>query len=242
MNSFSWRLFGQSTDTDEEILGPGAIVLMRHIPSAPDASRGYVRSKRTFDIVCSIIALLITLPIMLLLAIIIKLDSPGPAIFRQLRVGKDGRLFTFYKFRTMYVDARERFPDLYAYIYGEEEIQTMYFKLPEDPRLTRFGRQLRKTSLDELPNLINVLIGDMTLVGPRPEIPEMLKYYDDAQLMKFSLIPGITGLAQSGGRGILTFQEGIQEDLEYCKHRSLWFDIGICLTTIKCVALRIGAF
>jgi lipopolysaccharide/colanic/teichoic acid biosynthesis glycosyltransferase len=240
MNSFSWRVLRQTADQQE--LAPGDLVLVRPVPQAPTHSQSYTSLKRVLDMVCSGVALLMVLPLLLLIAIIIRLDSPGPALFRQLRVGKNGRLFTFYKFRTMYVDARERFPDLYAYAYTDDEIRTMCFKLPEDPRLTRFGRHLRKTSLDELPNFINVLRGDMSMVGPRPEIPEMLKYYSDAQLMKFSVTPGATGLAQTRGRGILTFQEGIRADLEYCQRRSFCFDVQICLHTIASVVRRVGAF
>jgi lipopolysaccharide/colanic/teichoic acid biosynthesis glycosyltransferase len=159
-----------------------------------------------------------------------------------MRVAKDGRLFTFYKFRTMQVDARQKFPELYRYEYSEEEINRMRFKLLDDPRLTRLGRHLRKTTLDEIPNLVSVLVGDMTLVGPRPEIPEMLRYYTSEQLEKFSVKPGVTGLAQVSGRGVLRFQETIIADLEYVRRRSFWFDMEIVVRTIKVVFLRLGAF
>lgn len=204
--------------------------------AAADATR------RLLDVTVAAIGLVISAPLMLLLATIIRLSSPGPVLFRQQRVGRDGGLFTFYKFRTMYVDAPERFPDLYAYQYSEEQIRTMYFKVLDDPRLTWFGEHLRKTSLDELPNLWNVLRGDMSLVGPRPELPEMLPYYQPHQLEKFTVKPGVTGLAQVTGRAVLRFQETITADLAYCKNRSLWLDWCILARTVKTVLLRVGAF
>ena len=111
--------------------------------------------------------------------------------------------------------AAQRFPHLYAYDYSDDELPTLYFKLADDPRLTRFGRHLRRTSLDELPNFINMLKGEMTLVGPRPEIPQMVRYYQPDQLAKFSVHPGLTGLAQMSGRNILRFEQTIALDLEY---------------------------
>lgn len=212
------------------------------IVDAPPRGPVYHVGKRALDILVGCIGTLVSAPIMLVLAIIIRLDSPGPAVFRQTRLGKGGRPFTFYKFRTMRIDARTRYPELYAYRYSPDEIATMYFKVLDDPRLTRFGRHLRKTSLDELPNFINVVRGDMSLVGPRPELPEMLPYYTTEQTMKFSVTPGLTGLAQVTGRAVLTFQDTIVADLDYCRRRSLWFDTLVLLRTIKTVILRVGAF
>jgi lipopolysaccharide/colanic/teichoic acid biosynthesis glycosyltransferase len=186
--------------------------------------------------------LAISLPIVVVLAILIRLDSPGPILFRQVRLGHQGRPFSFYKFRTMWVDARERYPELYAYRYSDDEIRTMYFKVLSDPRLTSMGTWLRKTSLDEIPNLVNVLSGHMSLVGPRPELPEMLRYYSDEQLVKFAVKPGVTGLAQVSGRAVLRFQETIVTDVAYCKHRTLWLDVAILLRTVKVVIERAGAF
>lgn len=197
---------------------------------------------RTLDIVVSACALLIGLPVMLLLALMIRIDTPGPALFRQQRVGRGGRPFTFYKFRTMYADARKRFPELYYYQYSDQEVQTLCFKLKNDPRLTPVGRWLRRTTLDELPNFINVLRGEMSLVGPRPEIPEMLPYYSEQQLRKFAVKPGATGLAQINGRGHLTLQQTIAFDLEYCERRSLGLDLWVLLMTVKACLFGKGAF
>ena len=212
------------------------------IPAQASPPTLYDIAKRTLDLTVSIVALILSFPIILLLAALVRLDSPGPMFFRQVRVGQNGRAFTLYKFRTMYVDARQRFPELYAYKYSDDEIKTMYFKVLRDPRLTRFGQHLRKTSLDELPNLINVLRGEISLVGPRPEIPEMLPYYEPDELVKFSVKPGVTGLAQVTGRSVLRFKQTNAADVEYCRRRSFWFDLSILVRTIRTVFLRVGAF
>lgn len=209
--------------------------------SAPRRQRRYHVVKRGLDVVVSSLALIAAAPLIAVLAAVISLDSPGPAIFRQRRVGRNGRVFEFYKFRTMLVDARERYPELYAYDYSPRELGSMCFKLPHDPRSTRVGRWLRRTSLDELPNLVNVLRGDMTLVGPRPEIPEMLPYYEPHQYCKFAVKPGVTGLAQISGRNILRFVETNAKDVEYVQRRSVGFDLWILVRTTWCVALMIGA-
>jgi lipopolysaccharide/colanic/teichoic acid biosynthesis glycosyltransferase len=142
----------------------------------------------------------------------------------------------------MYVDARERFPELYAYQYTDEEWRALFYKLPDDPRLTPFGRRLRITTLDELPNLFNVVRGDMSLVGPRPELPEYVRYYSAEQMQKFLVPSGVTGLAQVSGRGWLPVQEQIAADVEYVRRRSPLCDLRILLRTIKMVILRVGAF
>lgn len=222
---------------------------------------------RVVELILSLAALIVTFPLMVIIGIIIKIDSPGPCIFRQKRIGKNrrtdvqsadadskefplclrkkdlgGRPFTFYKFRTMYKDARERYPELYEYKYGPEEIDKMFFKISDDPRLTRFGKHLRKTTLDELPNCINVLKGDVTLVGPRPDIPEMIQYYKPQQRKKTMVKPGITGLSQINGRGLLNFQETLKCDVEYVENQSFGMDLKIIFKTFYVMIKRIGAF
>lgn len=197
---------------------------------------------RCIEIVVASIALVLTLPIQLAVAFIIWRGTPGPLLFRQQRVGIDAKNFTFVKFRTMYADARERFPELYAYKYDRSELETLKFKVEDDPRISPQGVWLRKTSLDELPNFWNVLTGDMALVGPRPEIPEMLPYYKGEELKKFSVRPGVTGLAQTSGRGRLSFKDTVALDLEYVENQSLWGDIKILLNTVVMVFRHYGAF
>ncbi len=158
------------------------------------------------------------------------------------KVDLGGEPFTFYKFRTMYVDARERFGELYEYNYGPDEIESLRFKKEGDPRVPEALHWLRKTSLDELPNLLNVLRGDMSLVGPRPDIPEMVKYYAEWQRAKFDVKPGITGISQITGRGHLSFQDTLKGDIEYVRSQSLILDVKILLKTIQAMVSRHGAF
>ncbi len=191
--------------------------------------------KDALDRVLAAIGLLLVSPVLLAVAAAVKLDSPGPAFFRQTRIGRGGRPFTFWKFRGMYVDARERFPKLYDYAYSAEEVQTLRFHPGEDPRVTRVGRFIRRTSLDELPNLLNVVLGDMSLVGPRPEIPELMPYYGRAARLVLSVKPGITSLAKLVGRDNITFQETLDLDLRYIRERSLRADLGILLGTVLMV-------
>lgn len=179
---------------------------------------------------------------MALLAIIIRLDSPGPALFRQYRVGRGGKLFRFTKFRTYHSDAQERFPELYDYDISREALKNFKFKVPNDPRATRFGKWLRKTTLDELPNFWHVLRGDMSLVGPRPEIPEFLPNYTPEQLRMFTVRPGVTGMPQVYGRGLLTFPVTVAYNLEYIEKRSLAFDWQLILLTLWRVCMARGAF
>ncbi len=197
---------------------------------------------RLIEIPVALLALLLTSPVILLLALIIRKGTAGPVLFFQQRLGIGARPFRFVKFRTLYADARERFPELYAYRYSPEELAELKFKVEDDPRVTPQGQWIRKTSLDELPNFWNVLTGDMALVGPRPEIPEMLAYYEGEMLQKFSVRPGVTGLAQISGRGRLGFHETVELDLEYIRNRSFWYDMKILFKTIWLVVRRDGAF
>lgn len=187
--------------------------------------------QRAVEIVIAVLALIVATPVMLVLAVIVMIDTPGAPIFRQVRVGKNGRLFKFCKFRTLYSDARQRFPELYSYDYTPAEIENHTVKREDDPRVTRFGRFLRKTTLDELPNFWNLLWGHVALVGPRPDIPEYVPHYRPDQLLKFSVKPGITGLAQVSGRNRITFQQTIAYDLQYIAQRSFWMDVKIVFRT-----------
>ncbi|MCR2045370.1 sugar transferase [Anaerosalibacter massiliensis] len=177
--------------------------------------------KRIIDFVLSLIALIILSPILLIIAIIIKLDSKGPVFFKQERLGRNGEVFLIYKFRTMIPDA--------------EKVGLGIYTSSSDPRITKVGGFLRKTSLDELPQLINVLKGEMSLVGPRPPVPyHPYKYedYSDEQKLRFTVPPGITGYAQINGRNTLTWDERIEYDIEYVKNFSVLLDIKIMFKTI----------
>ncbi|MBV8576309.1 MAG: sugar transferase [Acetobacteraceae bacterium] len=190
--------------------------------------------RRSFDLVLSAAALILLSVPILILAILIRIDSPGPAIFKQARLGKNCKPFVFYKFRTMYSDAATRFPHLYDYAALSNEPDFL-FKRPEDPRLTRIGRWLRRTGLDELPNLINVVKGDCSLVGPRPDIPEMLPQYTATQRARFAVRPGITSLAHIKGGNKLTFAQTAFLDAEYVANRSWTLDAKILLLTARTI-------
>ncbi len=195
---------------------------------------------RVTEVTVGVCTLVVTSPVMLMVAIMIRLDSPGPVLFRQTRVSKGGQPFHFYKFRTLYADARERWPEMYSYEFTREDIEKYHVKRETDPRVTRVGRWLRKTTLDELPNFWNLVLGEVTFVGPRPEIPEMLPYYSDEQLIKFAVRPGITGLAQTNGRGNLSFLATNDWDVRYVQTQSFWVDIKILARTLW--LLTDGAF
>lgn len=197
--------------------------------------------KRIIDLVVAVPVLIVAAPIVGALALMIRIESRGPAIFRQQRVGSDGRVFTFYKFRTMYVDAKERFPELYDYDFESSELSSRYYKHANDPRNTRLGAFIRQTTLDELPNLFNVVKGDTSLVGPRPELPEMIRHYQPSQLVKFAVKPGITGLAACTGRNTLTIDEQIRADVEYVAGQSMKMDLWIIAETAKMVIKSVGA-
>ncbi len=194
--------------------------------------------KRVLDVTVAIIAIILTAPIMLITAILIKLESPGPVIFKQVRVGKGGEHFYCYKFRSMYVDAEQRLRELLA----QNEADGPVFKMKRDPRVTRVGRVIRKLSIDELPQLFNVLKGEMSLVGPRPALPSEVAKYTYEQIGRLHAIPGITGLQQVSGRSDLDFKRWVELDLQYIAEQSIWKDIEILLRTIPAVILGRGAY
>ena len=202
----------------------------------------YRAAKRGIDVVGAAVLLVLTAPVIALLALLIRLDSPGPALFCQDRVTAGGRHFRFWKFRTMYVDARERFPELYAYRFADGDADATYYKLADDPRNTRVGRWLRTTTLDELPNLWNVLVGDMSLVGPRPDLPELVRRYRPEELACLQVKAGVTGLAQVSGRSLLTVRERLTLDVHYVANQGLVEDLRILGRTAAVVVAREGAF
>ncbi len=222
-----------STDFPTRAAGPRRAVPLARVGWWAGDRTAYRAAKRMLDVLGAGLGLAITSPLLLAAAVAVRVDSPGPAIFRQVRMGRNGVPFTMYKFRGMYVDARERFPELYAYRYSEEEVLKLYFHVRDDPRVTRVGRFLRRTSIDEMPNLWNVLRGEMSLVGPRPEIPEMLPYYG-ARLEAFlAAKPGITSLAKCSGRDELNFADTLELELEYVAKRSLGLDVKILGRTLR---------
>jgi len=200
----------------------------------------YVRwGKRCIDLVLSLVALLLLAPLHLLLAVVIRLTSPGPALFCQKAVGKGGRLFDYYKFRSMYTGSQS---DVHRQVIrqvvqrGEPVTHDAegrpIFKITSDPRVTPIGRILRKYSVDELPQLYNVLRGDMSLVGPRPPLPYEAELYDAFQRQRLAVRPGITGLAQVKARHRASFEEMVAYDLEYIRRQSLLMDLKLMLWTI----------
>ncbi len=194
--------------------------------------------KRIFDIILSLIGIVILLPIYLIIAIAIKLDSKGPILFKQVRVGKDRKNFTIYKFRTMVVSAESK-RELQL---DPTNMDNFVFQSKSDNRITKVGSFLRNSSLDEIPQLFNVLFGNMSLVGPRPEIPDVVKYYPENYYQRLLVLPGITGLAQVSGRGEIELGKTIYYDLTYISNFSIWYDIKILFTTAFKVFKREGAF
>jgi exopolysaccharide biosynthesis polyprenyl glycosylphosphotransferase len=194
--------------------------------------------KRAFDLTIAGGVLLITVPFMALISLLIKLDSSGPVIFRQQRVGENGRLFSMYKFRSM-VENAEELQDQVSQI---TEDGKLLFKKADDPRITRIGRFLRHTSLDELPQLLNVVKGDMSLVGPRPELPFLVGQYEPWQHKRFAVPQGMTGWWQINGRADKPLHLHTEDDLYYVQNYSLWMDIYILLKTPWVVIRGKGAY
>lgn len=194
--------------------------------------------KRAMDICGAVVGLLLTGILSIVVAPAILLESPGPVIFRQTRVGKNGRKFSIYKFRSMYVDAEERKKDLME----QNEMKGLMFKMKDDPRITKVGKFIRRTSIDEFPQFLNVLKGEMSLVGTRPPTVDEFEQYEEHHKRRLSLKPGITGLWQVSGRsGIQDFEDVVRMDLEYIDHWSVWLDIKILFQTVCVVFFRKGA-
>ncbi len=194
--------------------------------------------KRAFDLLLAISSLPFVLPVMLITAIAIKLDSPGPVFFRQERVGKWGRRFTCYKLRSMCTDAEARKSELMQ----ANEADEVVFKIKKDPRVTRVGYVIRKLSIDELPQIFNVIKGDMSLVGPRPPVPFELELYPFEAFNRLDAIPGLTGLQQVSGRSELPFRRWVELDVEYIRNQSLKKDVEILFKTIPVAVTGKGAY
>jgi exopolysaccharide biosynthesis polyprenyl glycosylphosphotransferase len=203
-----------------------------------DVSRSTMLLKRTFDVIVSAAMLTVLAPLFPLIALGIRLDSRGPVFFSQRRAGLGGKPFRMYKFRTMAIDAEERLGEVISL----DELNEPMFKLRRDPRVTRFGRLLRRLSLDELPQLFNVLKGDMSLVGPRPEELLLVERYGPEHRFRLEVKPGITGPMQVCGRGELTFAERLAVEHDYIEHMSLTRDLRILLMTIPASLRGTGAF
>jgi len=200
-------------------------------------------TKRAFDILTAAVLLVVLVPVLLVICLLVRFSSPGPVLFRQQRVGRNGRRFSFYKFRSMYYGSDESAHRAYyqQLVDGSARPVGRSFKLEDDPRVTPIGRVLRRYSLDEFPQLFNVLRGDMSLVGPRPPIPYEVDMYGSRELQRLAVRPGITGLWQVSGRSNLDFQAMIDLDLTYISEWSLTRDLQILLRTPWAVLSAHGA-
>lgn len=210
---------------------PASTAVAQRPEVSPDSGRrAYLAVKRAQDVVLSLAALIVLSPLLLVISLVIWIDDPcaGP-IFVQTRCGKDGRAFRFYKFRSMHADAEKRLEDLLEH----NEMQGPVFKIKDDPRITRVGRFLRKTSLDELPQLVNVLKGDMSIVGPRPPLPREWEQYTPYQRQRLAVMPGLTCFWQVWPRrNSLSFDEWVELDLRYIRERSFLLDWKLIFRTV----------
>lgn len=203
-------------------------------PNIPDnnnfkKSLMYFVGKRIIDILGSLFGIIVLGPLMIIVAFIIKLTSEGPVIFVQKRVGKDGKIFNMYKFRSMVNNAEKLLDGLM----DKNEMSGPVFKIKDDPRITKIGKFIRKTSIDELPQLFNVLKGEMSLVGPRPNLPREVVHFTERQKFKFIAKPGLTCYWQVMGRNKIEFNEWIELDIKYIQERNIWIDIMLIFKTFK---------
>jgi len=200
--------------------------------------RLYEVSKRGLDLVGAVAGLLLAAPLMLIAIIAIKLDTPGPVFFRHVRLGKNGKPFAMLKFRSMYQDAAV----MQTALVGHNDIPGPVFKIRSDPRVTPTGKFIRKYSLDELPQLWHVLSGDMSLVGPRPPVPEEVARYEPWQRERLAVKPGLTCIWQVSGRSDFPFDEWVRMDIEYVRTRNMWQDLRLLLRTVPAVITGRGAY
>lgn len=191
------------------------------------AEMSYYVVKRGIDVICSLIGLILLSPMLVLVAIVIKLDSKGPILFKQERVGYKGEKFYMYKFRSMVINAEELKKELHKH----NEMSGPMFKMKDDPRVTRVGRFIRKTSIDELPQLFNVLKGEMSLVGPRPSLPSEVDKFADWMKKRLEVKPGLTCYWQVSGRNNIGFNEWMKLDCKYVDERNIWIDLKLIFKT-----------
>jgi len=194
--------------------------------------------KRFFDIVLSLFALIVLSPLFLVIAILIKCEDKGPVFFKQTRLTKGCREFKMYKFRSMCVDAEAKL----ASLMDRNEVNGPAFKIEDDPRITKIGRFIRKTSIDELPQLLNILKGEMTIIGPRPPLPREVAEYTEYQKHRLDVKTGLSCYHECSGRSKVTdFDQWVEQDLQYIRERSLWVDFKVILMTVKVVLTGDGA-
>jgi lipopolysaccharide/colanic/teichoic acid biosynthesis glycosyltransferase len=212
----------------------------RHAATRKAGSRrSYTAAKRIVDILGSLGGIFFLFPVYMVVALMLKWEDPkGSVFFKQMRVGKDGKPFLMYKFRSMVCNAEQ----ILEHLLERNEVDGPMFKMKDDPRITRVGKFIRRTSLDELPQFWNVLKGDMSLVGPRPPLPREVELYTPYERQRLTVIPGCTGLWQVSGRNGLSFQEMVELDLHYIHHGSLWLDIKLMLRTLRVIVFPRNAY
>lgn len=225
-----------NVESQEAILSRDIVIVPKIAKKASKIN--YINVKRIFDLVISTIGLIVLSPIFLILAIIVKLDSKGPVFFAHTRYGKNGKKFKMYKFRTMYENAQDMIND-----FTPEQMKEWKenFKLQDDPRITKVGKFLRKTSLDELPQIVNIIKGDLSIIGPRPVIEEELEKYGENKEKFLSVTPGLTGYWQANGRSSTTYEQRMEMELYYIDHISPKLDFKIFFKTIESVIKKEGA-
>ena len=220
-----------------ELLSTGVRETLKHSKVVPNGGKAYLFCKRAMDIVLSTIALVILLIPMAVIALIVFLQDGGSPIFSQARLTENGKIFHMHKFRSMCKDAEAKFKD----VQSGNETDGIAFKDANDPRITKFGGFLRKTSLDELPQLWNILMGDMSIIGPRPPLPREVVLYTPAHMERLLVKGGLACTAQVEGRSDIEFERWVESDVEYIKKRSLWLDIKLIFRTIGVVIMKKGA-
>jgi lipopolysaccharide/colanic/teichoic acid biosynthesis glycosyltransferase len=227
------------------VVAPALVVPALVVPAPPQAPRDLtvdiVRQplvKRLMDVALASAALVVLAPMLAVLLVAVALDTGASPLFVQVRTGRGGKPFRMYKMRTMVADAEQRLRDLMHL----NEVQWPMFKMRNDPRITRLGRFLRASSLDEVPQLINIVKGDMSLVGPRPPLPHEVAVYTNDQARRLSVLPGLTGLWQVSGRADCSFEQAVALDLDYIDHHSIWLDLAIMFQTFGAVIRGKGAY